>query len=109
VPLLVVASDRRTATTDLAHLVLPLPEFAANSGTLTSTDGRLGVLKPALPPAVPPGWQTLLGVGRALGYKQDLTASGLAAEMRSLAACPTPPLTWPVLAQAAGAPRLIYP
>ncbi|MDK2881908.1 MAG: hypothetical protein PWP58_244 [Bacillota bacterium] len=109
VPLLVVASDRRTATTDLAHLVLPLPEFAANSGTLTSTDGRLGVLKPALPPAVPPGWQTLLGVGRALGYKQDRTASGLAAEMRSLAVCPTPPLTWPVLAQAAGAPRLIYP
>jgi len=108
--LLVVASDRRSATTDLAHLVLPLPEFAATEGTVTSTDGRRAALNPALPAAAPAGWRTLLSVSRALGYRQDIAgAADLQAEMDALAPRFTPPLTWQALAQAAHAPRLLWP
>ncbi|HHV56710.1 MAG TPA: hypothetical protein GXX50_03000, partial [Firmicutes bacterium] len=55
-------------------------------------------------------WRTLLSVSRALGYKQDIAgAADLQAEMDALAPRFTPPLTWQALAQAAHAPRLLWP
>ncbi|HHY92111.1 MAG TPA: hypothetical protein GX511_02070, partial [Firmicutes bacterium] len=103
-------SDRQSATTDLAHLVLPLPEFAATAGTVTSADSRRLSLNPALPSPVPAGWQTLLSLSRALGYTQSITgATDLETEMRSLAPQVTSPLTWQDLHRAAHAPQLLWP
>jgi formate dehydrogenase major subunit len=109
--LLVVASDRHTATTALAHVVLPLPEPAATTGTITTTDGRQATLRAALKTDLPAGWQTLLTLGRVLGSPEELnTEKDIQSEIRALVpSLPQPPFSWDDFKALGVTPRLFCP
>jgi formate dehydrogenase alpha subunit len=67
--LLIVQDPFLTETGQLAHIVLPACTFAEKEGTMTSQDGKVQRLRPALDPVGEslPDWQVFSAIGSALG------------------------------------------
>jgi len=75
-----------TETGEMAHVVLPAASFAETSGTFTNTEGRQGLVSPALEPdGVLEDWKITAELGKRLdcpmGYK---SADDVTAEIASL-------------------------
>lgn len=69
VPFLVVQDIFLNETAEMAHVVLPAASFAEKTGTFTSTERRVHLVRPALPlPGMArPDWQIITDVANRLG------------------------------------------
>lgn len=69
VEFLVVQDIFLNETAEMAHLVLPAASFAEKSGSFTSTERRVQLIRPALPPPgeARPDWQIITQIGQAMG------------------------------------------
>jgi len=61
-----------TETSSLAHLVLPAAQWPEKAGTMTGSERRVTLMRPAL---TPPGearddWRIIAALGRALGWEE---------------------------------------
>jgi ferredoxin-nitrate reductase len=81
---LVVCQDayHPTETSSLAHVVLPAAAWPEKAGTMTNSERRVGLLRPALAPPgdALPDWEAFARLGRALGHG-DAFAWASAAEV----------------------------
>jgi formate dehydrogenase alpha subunit len=66
---LVVQDIFLNETAEVAHIVLPAASFAEKSGTFTSTERRVQLIRPALPPPgqARPDWQIITQIGQGMG------------------------------------------
>ncbi|WP_320670520.1 molybdopterin-dependent oxidoreductase [Patulibacter defluvii] len=62
-----------TETSHLADLVLPAAAWPEKAGTMTSSERRVTLMRPALPPhgEALPDWQIIARLGRALGWPEQ--------------------------------------
>jgi len=69
VEFLVVQDIFMNETAEMAHIVLPAASFAEKSGTFTSTERRVQLIRPALPlpGEARPDWQIITQVAQGLG------------------------------------------
>ena len=66
---LVVQDIFPTPTTELADVVLPACSYAESDGTYTSTERRVQLIRPAIPPVgnSRPDWQIIQDIAKAMG------------------------------------------
>jgi formate dehydrogenase major subunit len=69
VEFLVVQDIFLNETAEMAHIVLPAASFAEKSGTFTSTERRVQLIRPALPlpGEARPDWQIITHIAQNLG------------------------------------------
>ncbi|WP_210495584.1 nitrate reductase [Patulibacter sp. SYSU D01012] len=90
---LVVVQDayHPTETTALAHLVLPAAAWPEKAGTTTSSERRVTLMRPALPPPgeALPDWRIVAKLAAALGWEEHFAwpdAAAVHAELVGLTA-----------------------
>ena len=88
---LVVVQDayHPTETSAFAHAVLPAAAWPEKSGTMTNSERRVGLMRPAL---APPGdaladWRIFAGLAAALGHQSHFAWSSAAEVFDEFAAC----------------------
>ncbi|HWV84098.1 MAG TPA: molybdopterin-dependent oxidoreductase [Capillimicrobium sp.] len=88
---LVVVQDafHPTETSALAHVVLPAAAWPEKTGTMTSSERRVGLVERAVDPpgSARPDWEIFAGLGRALGHAGAFAWPDAAAVFDEFAAC----------------------
>lgn len=99
-----VADIYLTETAKKADAVLPLVSLVESEGTVTSCDGTVSEVKPAIPALGLPNWKVLQGLANVTGQHYAFEAVGeIAREMKEVHAADAGSLK-PVLAPVADAP-----
>ncbi len=88
---LVIVQDafQPTETSALAHVVLPAASWPEKTGTMTSSERRVGLVQAAVAPPgdARPDWEIFAGVGRALGHEAAFAWETAAEVFDEFAAC----------------------